>query len=227
MSTISSSLITPEDDGADCRGSFGRTAVQSVTGRVPYTIYCSANPGSRSPFFARRLGRVRCSEIFARQDISMLRTGIRLNIPTVLSCMSIGAEPGPAVSGEQSPNGLGATFRVAFPVERYLWESHLDRSMPEGARGQILAPWIMDDERLRLSPHCPNLIESAAGETIGWCGQERNNSGLVVSQDWFSDFLRRANLECVWITVGERQAWDEKWRSRRKRRSSLQQHNPS
>ena len=81
--------------------------------------------------------------------------------------------------------------------------------MPEGARGQVLAPWIMDEERLRLSPHCPDLIESAAGETIGWRGQERNNSGFVVHQDWFFDFLRRANLACVWITVGEREAWDE------------------
>jgi hypothetical protein len=103
----------------------------------------------------------------------------------------------------------GAAFRVAFPVEEYRWESHLDRSMPEGARGQVLAPWIMDEERLRLSPHCPDLIESAAGETIGWRGQERNNSGFVVHQDWFFDFLRRANLACVWITVGEREAWDE------------------
>ena len=102
-----------------------------------------------------------------------------------------------------------AAFRVAFPIETYWWESHLDRSMPEGARGQILAPWIMGEERLRLSPHCPNLIENAAGETIGWCGQKHHNSGFVVHQDWFFDFLRRANLACVWITVGEREAWGE------------------
>ena len=81
--------------------------------------------------------------------------------------------------------------------------------MPEGARGQILALWLMGEERLRLSPHCPNFIESAAGEMIGWCGQERNNSGFVVRQDWFFDFLRRANLACLWIIVGEREAWGE------------------
>ena len=146
-------------------------------------VYCSANSGSHTPFFVSRPMRLRCNGIFAPGDILMLGTGTRLNIPTVLSCMSI---------------------RVAYPVEEYRWESHLDRSMPEGARGQVLAPWIMDEERLRLSPHCPDLIESAAGETIGWRGQERNNSGFVVHQDWFFDFLRRANLACVLITVGDR-----------------------
>jgi hypothetical protein len=100
-----------------------------------------------------------------------------------------------------------AAARVAFPVEECRWESHLDRTLPDGGRGRLLAPWIMGSERLRLSAVRQNCIEDANGQVVAWNSSWPDNIGLVVRRSWLEVFLRRANLACVWLTVGEREAW--------------------
>lgn len=100
------------------------------------------------------------------------------------------------------------SHRVSWPVEEWLWESHLDKSLPDGARFIVPAPWLMEAGKLGLEPLSPNLIMGADGTLVGWSTREAGHqSGLLMRADWIEKFLTEQNFDCVWIVVGEREAW--------------------
>lgn len=98
--------------------------------------------------------------------------------------------------------------RVSWPVEECLWESHLDKSLPDGARFIVPAPWLMEAGELCLEPLSPHLIKGADGTVVGWSARKAGDqSGLLMRADWIEKFLAAQDLDCIWIVVGEREAW--------------------
>lgn len=99
-------------------------------------------------------------------------------------------------------------FNVAFPVEEYTWEYHLDASLPEGLNANMLAGWLMDSENLILDPTSHQLIRNLDGEIVAWSTRKKlHYEGILVRKEWFETFMKTQALECVWVTVGERGAW--------------------
>ena len=108
------------------------------------------------------------------------------------------------------PYSSSSTLKVAFPVEEYIWESHLDGSLPEGARATVLARWLMEECDLHLDPLTHHRTLDSSGRHVAWSNCSKwGDSGIVVRQEWFDDFLRESDLECVWMVVGEREAWND------------------
>lgn len=101
--------------------------------------------------------------------------------------------------------------KVAFPVEEYRWESHLDASMPTGASATVLAGWLMSDENLVLDPTTYQITRDFKGEVIAWSSQgcENANSGICVKAEWYETYLKTQDLDCIWIITGERNAWND------------------
>lgn len=97
---------------------------------------------------------------------------------------------------------------VAFPVCNYLWESHLDASLREGARQFLPSPWFA--RQLSLLPNRPDastyqdrtgnvMFISARREPLG--------SAVLVDDKMLRAFLKQHDTECVWLFVAERNAW--------------------
>lgn len=102
------------------------------------------------------------------------------------------------------------SIKVAFPVEEYHWESHLDASMTDGARATVLARWLMEDADLELHPSTHQIIRDDAKRCVAWSSAERGgDSGIIVRQDWFENYLQSSDLDCVWVITGEREAWND------------------
>ncbi len=104
-------------------------------------------------------------------------------------------------------------FEVAFPAEKYYWESHLDSSLPKGADATVLSGWLMDSEKLELSPFSHQLIQTSDGEVVAWSSEKEKadfvESGIIVRADWFNSVLQKENLDCMWVITGERNAWQD------------------
>lgn len=103
-----------------------------------------------------------------------------------------------------------SVFPVAYPVEQYRWESLLDASLPEGSRAMVLAAWLMRLERIELDPQSFQLLRNRESEVIAWSVAKSDfGHGIVVRADWLHAVLSAHDLDCLFITVGEREAWND------------------
>lgn len=104
----------------------------------------------------------------------------------------------------RAPRGI----RFSFPLLEHRWESHLDTTLPDGAKCLIPSPWLsralsLESDRDNFGIHrdkCGNiaLIASLFGES---------GSSAVVSSRLLDEFLTAHNLQCIWLFVGERCSW--------------------
>jgi hypothetical protein len=103
-----------------------------------------------------------------------------------------------------APRGLP----FAFPVLRYHWESHLDAALPDGARALIPAPWLARALSLIPDHNKGSQYYTKEGQ-LGFCEITLDEGGscALVSEHLLEDLLKSESLECVWLFVGERNAW--------------------
>jgi hypothetical protein len=104
--------------------------------------------------------------------------------------------------------GTPKDLAVAFPVCEYLWESHLDASLPEGARAFVPSPWLTVD--LGLSPDQMDISiyrdSSDKCQFIGYKGG-RDGSSALIGAKMFNSYLDSQGLSCIWLLVAERGSW--------------------
>lgn len=98
------------------------------------------------------------------------------------------------------------------PIAEYIWESHLDRSRPNGVRLLFPVPELIAGLHLRYpdSRH-PRIGKNTDGEPI-FVHHEAAYDGShasVVRRDAFAQFLIDQDLGCLWFVFGERNAWPD------------------
>jgi len=102
----------------------------------------------------------------------------------------------------------GKSIRVAIPCVRYLWESHLDCSLPSGANMILPAPWLARD--LKLNPSRGTLSSySTTDGNVQYISSDAGNDGsyAFVDRIIFDDYIKQHALTCVWLFVAERSVW--------------------
>lgn len=103
-----------------------------------------------------------------------------------------------------APKGM----KFAIPVCRYLWESHLDASLPDGSRALLPAPWLANVLELSPDKLDASAYVSQAGQIafLG-CRFREHGSSALISRDVLEPFLAAHGLTCFWLYVAERNAW--------------------
>jgi hypothetical protein len=99
-------------------------------------------------------------------------------------------------------------MEVAFPVFNYHWESHLDASLPEGARGNVPAPWLADGIPLFPDPIEATVWRDRQGN-VKFIDADLGEGGatVILKEESLHGLLRDRKLACVWLFVGERGVW--------------------
>jgi hypothetical protein len=104
--------------------------------------------------------------------------------------------------------GTPKNLAVARPLCEYLWESHLDESLPEGAQAFLPSPWLTVD--LNLSPSRTDMTiyldSSGTCQFIG-CRGGKDGSSALIRSEMFNSYLNRHVLCCIWLLVAERGSW--------------------
>lgn len=105
--------------------------------------------------------------------------------------------------------GKSRSYRVIRPTADFLWESHLDGSLPNGFSRHVPIVWLI--RSLGLTADTDNLgvfLDAAGVPTIvtGSASGGDRGSFVLVRRDPFLDLARKNGLEPIWTVIGERRA---------------------
>lgn len=112
------------------------------------------------------------------------------------------------------PQGL----EFAIPVADYCWESHLDKTLPNGFSRHLPQKWFADELGLKMVNRSANLWKNSDNHNVLISVSKSNGrSTVVIDEETFMDYSDQFDLEPVWIMIAERNAWpkggnDDSWR---------------
>lgn len=97
--------------------------------------------------------------------------------------------------------------RYAKPLVDYLWESHLDCSLPDGARTYLPSPWLIRELGLAPAPNKIGTFLSAAGVPTFISTQSKGLHIALIRAKPFEAFLAKNDLSMIWTFIAERTTW--------------------
>jgi hypothetical protein len=98
---------------------------------------------------------------------------------------------------------------IAIPVANYQWESHLDKTLPDGLSTYLPQRWFAEELGLVKRSEDYRSWMHASGEEVFRVFKSGKDyqSGVVIDADVFDRYLAMYELEPVWLFIAERSAW--------------------
>ena len=99
-------------------------------------------------------------------------------------------------------------LEIAIPVADYHWESHLDKTLPEGFSRHLPHKWFSDELGLKIADRNANSWMNSNDDPVLFSVSEsEGRSTVVIDEETFVDYASQFNMEPVWIMIAERSAW--------------------
>jgi hypothetical protein len=96
----------------------------------------------------------------------------------------------------------------AIPIADYGWESHLDKSLPDGFSQYMPQKWFADELKIAMSDHQSNIwLDSEGDITLQASKAFTKNKVVVIDNDAFDSYLSKFEVEPVWLMIAERSHW--------------------
>lgn len=96
----------------------------------------------------------------------------------------------------------------AIPVANYYWESHLDKTLPEGFTSYMPQGWFAKELGLSMSPEGPQYWIDGNGDTVIQSQRSvRHQTAMVVNEDLLRRYAEENQIEPVWVMIAERCSW--------------------
>jgi hypothetical protein len=96
----------------------------------------------------------------------------------------------------------------AVPTVNYLWESHLDKSLPDGFSNYMPKKWFADELELSLSHNEPNKWLNKHGDVVIQAQQPFDHqTAVVIDDEALHDYVSKFDIEPMWVMVAERNTW--------------------
>ncbi|WIV49780.1 ATP-binding protein [Marivivens sp. LCG002] len=98
---------------------------------------------------------------------------------------------------------------IAIPVASYQWESHLDKTLPDGLSTYLPQRWFAEELGLvKRSEDFRSWMRESGEEVFRvFMGGEDHQSGVVIDANVFDEYLAAHELEAIWLFIAERSAW--------------------
>lgn len=98
---------------------------------------------------------------------------------------------------------------IAIPVASYQWESHLDKTLPDGLSTYLPQRWFAEELGLvnRSEDFRSWMLEGDEEAFKVFRSGEDHQSGVVINASVFDEYLAAHELEAVWLFIAERSAW--------------------
>lgn len=96
----------------------------------------------------------------------------------------------------------------AIPVARYHWESHLDKTLPDGFSVCLPEKWFADELRIRMSPSSVcEWIDEASNTVVRCTANDEHAAAVLIREELFEKYCEQFSVEPVWLMIAERGAW--------------------
>jgi hypothetical protein len=96
----------------------------------------------------------------------------------------------------------------AIPVVNYLWESHLDKSLPEGFSLYMPQKWLADELKVSMSEKNPHQwIDNLGSIVVQSNSSFEEQTSVIIDEDALNSFSEDFGVEPVWLMIAERSAF--------------------
>ena len=96
----------------------------------------------------------------------------------------------------------------AIPVAHYHWESHLDKTLPEGFTNYMPQKWFAEELGLTMSSEGPQYWIDSAGNTVVQSQRPvSHQTAVVIDEATLRRYAEESQIEPVWIMIAERNTW--------------------
>lgn len=98
--------------------------------------------------------------------------------------------------------------KFAVPIAHYLWESHLDKSLPNGCSNYMPQKWFADELELSMSKDEPNKWLNKLGNIVVQAKEPfEHQTVVVIDEETLNYYSNKFDIEPVWIMIAERNTW--------------------
>lgn len=99
-------------------------------------------------------------------------------------------------------------YEFAIPVACYHWESHLDKTLPDGFSNYMPQKWFADELSLNASPMGPQYWTEAAGNIVIQAQRPlEHQTTMVIDEAVLHSYAEEHQVEPVWLMIAERNTW--------------------
>ncbi|PMJ60315.1 hypothetical protein [Vibrio splendidus] len=96
----------------------------------------------------------------------------------------------------------------AIPTVNYHWESHLDKSLPDGFSNYMPQKWFADELELSMSEGEPNKWLNKHGNVVMQAQEPfEHQTAVVIDQETLNYYVSKFDIEPIWIMIAERNTW--------------------
>ncbi|MFN3239058.1 MAG: hypothetical protein ACE37D_18660, partial [Pseudomonadales bacterium] len=106
------------------------------------------------------------------------------------------------------PRGNVSGCKHLNPVARFYWESHLDKTVPEGYGTYLPQRWLAESLGIIMSESSTRSWTDRRGEElIKVLKPVEQKSAVLIREDTLTEFCEKNELDPVWLLIGERNTW--------------------
>lgn len=99
---------------------------------------------------------------------------------------------------------------IAIPVARYVWESHLDKSLPEGFQNYMPHKWFADELGLSVSKNRLNCWQNQEDIVVlQTLEPSANRHVVVINERELFNYCNEFAVQPVWVMIAERNAYPQ------------------
>jgi hypothetical protein len=104
--------------------------------------------------------------------------------------------------------GSSESYRYSNPVARYYWESHMDKTLPDGFGVYVPQRWLAEDLGIRLESNgVRGWIDNDGHELIKALKPVEDKSAVLIREGALLDYCKREGVTPIWLLIAERNAW--------------------
>lgn len=96
------------------------------------------------------------------------------------------------------------SYRAIRGSVAYQWESHLDRSLPEGVHRSLPNPWLLAELNLKFTTHDLAVFADGTGSPLIFTGNDRHSDYAFIKRGALEHLCERHGLAPVLTVIGER-----------------------
>ncbi|MEM5527340.1 hypothetical protein WN093_00795 [Gammaproteobacteria bacterium AS21] len=100
----------------------------------------------------------------------------------------------------------GCEFTI--PVTHYLWESHLDKSLPEGFSMYMPQRWFAEELKVSMSIKSPQQWLNELGNTVVQTSTtSEGRDAVLIDESELNSYAENFGIEPIWILIAERSSF--------------------